>query len=125
MYGQPPVGSAPPPKEMPGGKTDPGKTDKKPGETIPAPGKVSAPATLVVSLPADATLTVDGRVTTSTSTTRVFVTPTLAVEGAYNLTATVVRDGQTLTQTQRVAVVPGRQTSYTFNFASTEAAVSR
>lgn len=101
------------------------------GEVVPPPKKegsdVSAPATLVVTLPADARLTVDGHLTTSTSGTRVFVTPVLATGGeyAYNLTATVVRNGETLTQTQRVQVRPGVRTEVPFTFASSEAVTSR
>jgi len=108
-------------KPMPGGKTP---------EPIPAPGgkeEVSLPATLIINLPANANLTVDGHATTSTSTTRVFVTPALEAgqEYAYNLTATVSVNGQIVTQTQRVAVLPGRQTQYTFAFPSGSAAARR
>jgi len=114
---------APPPKEMPKEKK---KDEKK--ETIPPPkGGVSTPATLVVTLPVDATLSVDGYVTTSTSGTRVLVTPALEAgsEYTYSLTASVVRDGQTVTQTQRIAVRPGEQTAVPFSFAPSSQAVSR
>jgi len=119
-------------KEMPPGTPGtPGTPEeKKKGETVPLPkdkGQVSAPATLVVSLPADATLTVDGRPTVSTSATRVFVTPSLAADQQhhYTLTATVMRDGQPVSLTQRVPVIPGRQTSYNFDFGSTQTASNR
>jgi uncharacterized protein (TIGR03000 family) len=76
----------------------------------------SSPATLVVNLPANATLAVDGKVTTSTSARRVFVTPDLETSSqyVYNLTATV--DGQV--QTQAVTVQGGRTTEVNFNFAA-------
>ena len=66
-------------------------------------------ATLVVNLPADATLTIDDEATASTSGNRVFVTPPLESgrEFHYTLKAKVVRDGQVQTTTQRVAVRAG------------------
>jgi uncharacterized protein (TIGR03000 family) len=70
-----------------------------------------APATIVVSLPANATLKVDGAATRSTSATRVFATPALPAgqDYYYTLTAEVVRDGQTVTATRRVAVRAGQE----------------
>jgi uncharacterized protein (TIGR03000 family) len=66
-------------------------------------------ATLVVTLPEDATLTIDGEETTSTSANRVFVSPALeqGKEYEYNLKAKVVRDGQTQIATAKVTVRPG------------------
>jgi uncharacterized protein (TIGR03000 family) len=68
-----------------------------------------AQATLVVNLPADATLTIDDEKTTSTSGNRVFVTPPLESgrEFHYTLMAKVVRDGKVQTTTQQVAVRAG------------------
>jgi uncharacterized protein (TIGR03000 family) len=70
-----------------------------------------APATIIVSLPADATLTIDGMLTKSTSATRVFVTPPLA-DGNYSYTfkADFLREGKAVTVQQKVAVRPGRET---------------
>src|SRR5207244_3275794 len=76
--------------------------DKKPlpkekGEEIKKPkGSVqsSAPATIVVSLPADARLTVDGAQTNSVSERRTLVTPNLEAGETYvyTLRAEIVRD---------------------------------
>jgi uncharacterized protein (TIGR03000 family) len=95
----------------------------KPGEKLDLPkekkpekkDEVSAPATLVLSLPADAKVTLDGVVTTSTSATRTFVTPELlpAKEFVYVLSAEIVRDGQTLTVKQEVTVRAGEETRVT------------
>jgi uncharacterized protein (TIGR03000 family) len=73
------------------------------------------PATLVVNLPADAKLTVDGAPTTSTSERRTFVTPALrpGQDYAYTLRAEITRDGQTFNASQRVTVSPGRQSEVT------------
>lgn len=67
-------------------------------------------ATLVVSLPEDATLTIDNEPTTSTSANRVFVSPTLesGKEYQYTLKAQVVREGKTQTTTRQVTVQAGQ-----------------
>ena len=44
---------------------------------------MTAPATIVLSLPADAKVSIDGTVTTSTSATRTFVTPELNQDQAF------------------------------------------
>lgn len=106
---------APPPpmkKEMP-----------KSGEKIDLPkktGSLDIPATIIVSLPADARLTVDGASTSSTSDRRILVTPVLENGSTYVYTmqAEVVRDGRTMTQTQQVTVRGGETSSVQFNFAS-------
>jgi uncharacterized protein (TIGR03000 family) len=66
-------------------------------------------ATLVVTLPEDATLTIDDEETTSTSANRVFVTPALeqGKEYEYTLKAKIVRDGKTQMATAKVTVRPG------------------
>ena len=66
-------------------------------------------ATLIVNLPADATLTIDGEETTSTSAQRVFVTPALedGKEYEYTLKAKVVRDGKTQIATAKVTFRQG------------------
>lgn len=68
-----------------------------------------AEATLVVTLPADAKLTIDGEKTTSTSAERVFVSPALesGKEYEYTLKAQIVRDGEVKTATARVTVRSG------------------
>jgi uncharacterized protein (TIGR03000 family) len=80
---------------------------------------VAAPATteayLVVTLPADATLTVDGHKTTSTSGQRTFVTTLPQSERTYKytLTAEVTRDGKVETVTKQVTVRAGERTPVT------------
>ena len=71
-----------------------------------------ASAIIVVDLPADATLRVDDTLTTSTSPSRVFVTPPLE-EGRsyqYTLTAQVTQDGVLHTVTRQVTVRAGEET---------------
>jgi uncharacterized protein (TIGR03000 family) len=71
------------------------------------------PANLLVTLPADATLTIDGHKTVSTSAQRMFTTPALEVgkEFTYTLKAEVVRDGKTEVATKVVTVRGGEQTT--------------
>jgi uncharacterized protein (TIGR03000 family) len=99
------------------------------GERVPAPKKVQADdrATITVNLPADATLTVGGRPTTSISAQRHFITPPLEVgrEARYVFRAEIVRDGRTLSAVQQVVVSPGRETQVTFDFAPAGIASSR
>jgi uncharacterized protein (TIGR03000 family) len=87
---------------------------KAPEKVVPPAekGEASAtPATLVVSLPADAKLMIDGNATRSISTTRTFVTPALETgkEFSYTLKAEVVRDGQTFTAIKNVTVKGGEE----------------
>jgi uncharacterized protein (TIGR03000 family) len=72
-----------------------------------------APATIIVSLPANAKLTVDDTVTKSTSATRVFTSPALegGQEYVYNLKAEVVENGKTITLAKQVAVRAGNETT--------------
>jgi uncharacterized protein (TIGR03000 family) len=74
--------------------------------------ETAAPATLVVTLPADARLTIAGAPTTSTSSTRVFVSPTLQPGKAYRYTleASFVQDGKPVVVKKSVRVRAGRQT---------------
>jgi uncharacterized protein (TIGR03000 family) len=90
-------------------KKDDGK-DKKPGETL-AP----APATIIVSLPANATLTIDDAATTSTASTRVFTSPVLPAgrEFHYTLKAQIVRDGKSVVVSKEVTVRAGETTHAT------------
>jgi uncharacterized protein (TIGR03000 family) len=92
----------------------------KPEKKTTSPDKddeVSGPksATVVVTLPADARLSVDGAPTTSTSSTRVFVSPalTLGQDFHYNLKAEVVRDGKPVVMEQRITVRAGQETRVT------------
>ena len=85
--------------------------------------QASAPATIIVRLPAEAKLTVDGNVTTSTSAQRVFVSPALeqGQEYFYTLTAEVVRDGKSASRTERIAVRAGEETNVNITFPATVA----
>jgi uncharacterized protein (TIGR03000 family) len=95
-----------------------GGTIIAPPATTPPPAtqqKISlegAPATLVVELPQDATLTVDNTPTTSTAAVRQFVTPSLApnLDYTYTLKAQINRTGQTMQATAKVTVRAGQET---------------
>jgi uncharacterized protein (TIGR03000 family) len=75
-----------------------------------SPAGGPALASLVVHLPANARLTIDGDPTRATSATRWFVTPPLEPGKTYHydLKAEVVRDGKQFTETRRVAVRAGQ-----------------
>jgi len=104
----------------------PSTTDKKPlpkTEPVPQPKKTTqsaAPATIIVSLPADARLFVDGASTTSTSDRRTLVTPELAfgTTYAYTMRVEIVRDGQVQSQSQQVNVIAGQTATVQFNLSS-------
>ncbi len=76
-------------------------------------------ATLVVDLPANARLTIDGQPTQLTSATRTFITPPLQSgrEYYYDLKAQLDRNGKTLTATKRVTIRPGQETRVHLDFA--------
>jgi uncharacterized protein (TIGR03000 family) len=69
-----------------------------------------APAYVVVQVPADARVTVDGAATTSTSAVRTFQTPALARDKVYGyeMTAEFQQDGKTVKITKHVQVQAGR-----------------
>jgi uncharacterized protein (TIGR03000 family) len=89
----------------------PDKKDGKKTEEVSVP----AAATILVDLPADASLMIDDNATTSTSASRVFVSPELAPGKAfqYTLTAEIVRDGQKLMARERITVRAGAETRVT------------
>src|SRR5262249_31598712 len=97
------------------------KLDKKDGKD----GKndkgdeVAAPATLIVNLPADARLTVDGAPTTSTSARRVFVSPELKPGKTYTYTlrAEFRQGGGTVAVTKDVAIKAGGQVTVSLGAA--------
>jgi uncharacterized protein (TIGR03000 family) len=84
---------------------------------------IAAPATIVVTLPADAKLMIDDTVTTSTSGTRVFASPTLepGKEYFYTLKAEMNQDGKTVSTTKRVSVRAGQETRVSLDFVDTVA----
>jgi uncharacterized protein (TIGR03000 family) len=98
------------------------------GEVVPPPAKkeasLRAPATIVVTLPAEAQLVIDDYTTTSTSATRVFTSPALDLGKAYTYTlkATITRDGRPMTTNQVVAVRGGEETRVTLDFADASVA---
>jgi uncharacterized protein (TIGR03000 family) len=99
------------------------KKDMPKGEKIDGPkktGAVNVPATIIVSLPADARLTVDGAMTTSTSERRTLMTPVLEGDSTYVYTmqAEITREGRVLTQTQQVTVRGGMTSNVQFNFSN-------
>lgn len=71
---------------------------------------------MLVSLPADAKLAIDGHVTTSTSTERSFVSPALEAgkDYQYTITAELVRDGKNVTESKTIVVRAGETTSVNF-----------
>jgi uncharacterized protein (TIGR03000 family) len=108
-----PVGVPPgePIKKMP--KEEPKKT----GTFAPAP------ATLIVSLPADAKLIIDETATASTSEQRTFVSPILTPGMDYNYTlkAEVVRNGKTVKVEEKVVVHAGEETRVTLSLPTSVA----
>jgi uncharacterized protein (TIGR03000 family) len=84
------------------------------GEPIPRPKKMKTQtsASLLVTLPEDAKLTIDGRATKETSGTRLFITPPLETgwDYQYQLRAEIIRDGQRRALTQKVTIRPGEET---------------
>jgi uncharacterized protein (TIGR03000 family) len=80
-----------------------------------------APARIVVQLPADAKLTIDGAPTTSTSANRVFTSPLLEAgrDFYYTFRATMVQDGQPVTTEQRVLVRAGKESRVKMDFTPT------
>src|SRR5207302_10528890 len=103
-------------------------SDSNQKDTIP-PDEVRgpAPATIVVTLPADARLTFNGTLTRTTSSRRVFDTPPLepGQNFHYLLTAQITREGQPLTLTQRVNVRAGQTARVALTFPTTNATASR
>jgi uncharacterized protein (TIGR03000 family) len=101
--GTPPAGTPPPPP-VPGVGNPP--------PTNPGTVRASAPATIVVTLPEGARLTVDGTATKSTAAVRTFATPALESGKTfyYTMTAQIERDGQALSTTETITVRAGETT---------------
>jgi uncharacterized protein (TIGR03000 family) len=94
-----------------------------PGSELPPPtekkgksGTQETRANVLVELPADARLFVDGQAMKSTSARRSFITPPLEQGQAYyyDLRAEAVRDGQTVRISRRVVVRPGQSVNLSF-----------
>ncbi len=90
------------------------------GDMGMAMASTEAPATIVVTLPNDARLTIDGTPTSSLSDRRVFVSPSLPMgrDYHYTLTAKVTRDGRPVTIEKKVTVRAGEQTQVTLDVPS-------
>jgi uncharacterized protein (TIGR03000 family) len=90
-------------------------------KNLPKPKKEEAslptPATIVVSLPANAKLTIDNDATEQSSSQRVFVSPALQPgrDYHYTLEARFEQDGKPVVLKQEVAVRAGRTTPVTFS----------
>ena len=74
-------------------------------------------ATVVVTLPADAKLTIDGDATTSTSSVRTFETPELVAGKtyAYTLEATFQQDGKPVVVSKKVKIEAGKTSTVDLN----------
>jgi uncharacterized protein (TIGR03000 family) len=79
----------------------------------------SAPATIVVSVPADAKLTFDGNATQSSDSVRTFTSPPLqpGKDYQYTLRAEVTRDGKKVERTREVNVRAGQTSQVNIDFA--------
>jgi uncharacterized protein (TIGR03000 family) len=108
------------------GTTDRTGRESRPEDTSKPPQALApTPARVIVQLPADAKLTIDGAPTKSTSERRVFSSPALEPGRtySYNFEATIVRDGQPVTTRERVLVRAGEVTRVNLTFP--EAALTR
>lgn len=78
-------------------------------------------ATVVVSLPADAKLTINGWTSKNTTATRRFRTPPLeqGKDYYYTVRAEVVQNGQSVVQTREIAVRAGQETRVPLDFSTT------
>jgi len=85
-------------------------------EKVGPPKTTHAPATIIVSLPAGARLTVDGAPTTSVSERRTLVTPELQIGETYVYTLSANHNNNT--QEQQVTVRGGETSTIRFNFAA-------
>jgi uncharacterized protein (TIGR03000 family) len=103
---------APMPAKPPVKKPEPVKKPPEEKEETLAP---TAPATILVSLPADAKLFVDDAATTSTTASRTFVTPALenGKTYGYTLKAEVVRDGKVVSTAKQIEVRAGATSTVT------------
>jgi uncharacterized protein (TIGR03000 family) len=91
----------------------PAPTEKPKGEALGP-----APATIIVGLPAGATLTIDDTPTSTTSANRVFQTPPLqgGYEYFYTLKAEAMQDGKPVQVTNRITVRAGETTRVRLEF---------
>jgi uncharacterized protein (TIGR03000 family) len=111
----------------PGGTPPSGNRPDNPGAGANPPPQVrnATTATLIISLPADARLTIDDTLTRSTAAVRTFISPPLEPgrDYEYNLKAEAMRDGQLQVVTKRVTVRPGEETRVTLDFTGASASL--
>ncbi len=103
---------------------NPGTPNPSDNDTLPAPKKANgekgslAPtkARLIVELPADAKLSVDGRPMKTVDGRGVFTTPSLKQEELYyyELTVELLRDGKPIAENRRVLVRAGQEVRASF-----------
>jgi uncharacterized protein (TIGR03000 family) len=74
-----------------------------------ADASAAAPATIEMTLPAEAKVTIDDMVTDSTSATRTFVSPPLepGAEYNYNIKVQIMRDGRPVIAQKQITVHAG------------------
>jgi uncharacterized protein (TIGR03000 family) len=80
----------------------------------------SAPATIIVNVPATAKLTIDGNATTSTNERRVFVSPALEAGQEYYYTLKAEVNGQV--KEERVTVKAGQEVAVKIDFPNASVA---
>ncbi len=113
-----PAGSAPlqtpPPAAQPASPEAPKKAE--PAGDPMKPMTMVAPASVIITLPAEAKLLANGVTTRQTGSERRFTTPNLDpnTRHMYTLTAEISRHEQTIRETIDVEVFPGRETRVTF-----------
>lgn len=80
------------------------------------PNFSSLPATIELTVPADAQVWFNGQATTQTGTTRRFVTPPLNPEGDYSYEVKVRwnKDGEPVEETKQISVIAGGLRSFNF-----------
>jgi uncharacterized protein (TIGR03000 family) len=115
-HGMPPKGE---PLKMPGDK----KEEKK-KEEIKKPIGMVAPARIIVSLPADATLIIDDYTSPGRSDTHIIVSSPLGTDQTrtYVLKAQALRDGKLQTTEESVTVRGGEEKTVTLNLPKSVAA---
>ncbi len=98
--------------------------DKKPEDIKKPIGAQTAPAKLVVSLPADATLTIDDYTSPARSETHIVMSNPLGADQTrtYVLKATALRDGKMQTTEEQVTVSGGEEKNVTLTLPTKVAA---
>lgn len=100
----------------------------RPAQPAPAPAQKPAsmnvaPAKVLVSLPVDATLTIDGQATVAQCASREFVSPALEAgkDYAYTIKVEIVRDGKSVSESKTVIVRAGETSEVSFGLAAVAA----